>query len=94
MTLKSEGTSNKSGDGSPRAIKVRHDKRNLLRGAHAGEEPEFIVVALRFAPVLVDRGDQRLSFLDRERIDDRPILALHTCALQLARRIVLLGVIA
>ncbi len=74
-------------------IEVGHRERNLFRRSQAREEPKFIVVALRFAPVAVKRRNERLRLVNREWIDDGPILALDARALELARGIVQFGVI-
>ena len=66
-------------------IEVGYRERDLFRRPQSGKEPKFIVVALRFAPVAVKRRNERLGFVNRERIDDGPILALDTRALELAR---------
>jgi hypothetical protein len=69
-------------------IEVGHDERNLFRRSQSGEEPKLIIVALCFAPVAVKRRNERLGLVNRERIDDGPILALNARAFELARRIV------
>ncbi|HYL60098.1 MAG TPA: hypothetical protein VEU51_14605 [Candidatus Acidoferrales bacterium] len=75
-------------------IAVTDEQRDLLGRPQAREEPKLIVVALRFAPVSMDGGDQGLGLLDAERIDDRPILLGDAQAFEAGCRIVLLGRIA
>jgi len=59
---------------SPRCVEVRVEQNNLFRRAQAGKEPELVIVALGFAPIAMDRGDQPLSLVNGEGIDDRSIL--------------------
>lgn len=63
-------------------IAVRHPQGNLLRRAQAGEESEFIVVALRLAPVTMDRSNECFGLLDRKGIDYRAVLLRDAKALE------------
>src|SRR5690242_5918392 len=75
-------------------VAVRDEQRDLLGWTQAGEEAKFVIVALRRAPVAVQRGDERFRLLDRERVDDGPVLLYDAKALQTGGGIVLLRMIA
>jgi len=77
-----------------RDVEIGHEEGDLLGRARAGEEPELIVVALCFAPIPVDCGDERLRFLDLKRVDPGAVLLLNACAPQAIGGVVLLGIIA
>jgi hypothetical protein len=59
-----------------REIAVIHFERNFFGGSQAGKESKLVVVALRFTPIVVNRRDERLGFLDRKWIDLGTILLL------------------
>jgi len=63
-------------------IEVWHAEGNLLRWAQPGEESELVVVGLRFASVLADRGNQLLGLIDPEWIRPDPLLARHAAPTQ------------
>jgi hypothetical protein len=79
--------------GTPRGVEVCDRQRNLFGGAHAGEKSELVVVALRFTPLVMDCGDQRLGVLNPEWIGDGPVFPAHADALQPTRRVEFVGVI-
>ena len=49
------------------AVVVRDEECDLLGRSESGEEPELIVVALRFAPIPMERRNEPLGFLDQSR---------------------------
>jgi len=55
-------------------VVVRYDESNFFGWAESGEKAELIVVALSFAPIPMDGGDQDLCILNTEGIDRRPIV--------------------
>nr|WP_232831110.1 hypothetical protein [Peristeroidobacter agariperforans] len=66
----------------------------MLRGTQAREETKLIIVALRLAPITVDRSDQRFGLLNREWIRGRAIFLRQAKALEHRRRVALPGMIA
>ena len=78
----------------PGRIKIRNQERDLLRGAHSGEEAELIVVALPFAPIPTDCGDECFCVLNGEGIDFCPVLLQNARTLETGSRVVLLWLIA
>src|SRR5258708_26530032 len=79
---------------SPRNPNIGDHKRDLFGGPHSREEPELIIVALRLAPIAMDRGDERLRLLDIEWIDFCPIFLQYAGALEPKSRVVLFRVMA
>lgn len=73
--------------GAVGGIVVCHAQGNLFGGPKAGEEAQFIVVALGLAPVAMKSGDQHLRILKGERINRRAIALAHAGAFQRRRRI-------
>ena len=55
-------------------IGVCYDESNFFGRAEPGEEAKLIIVALGFAPILMDGSNQDLCILDTEGIDRRPIV--------------------
>ena len=51
-------------------IEVRNHESTLLGWTQSCEEPELVIVPLRFAPVPMDGGDERFGILNAEGIDD------------------------
>jgi hypothetical protein len=65
-----------------RGIVVRHDEGDLLGRAQPRKESEFVVVALRFAPVPMQGGNECFGILDAEGINRRPIFFSNSYASQ------------
>jgi len=66
-------------------------KTDFFGLSKAGEESKLIEVADRFAPLSVDTPDQRLGFLDAERIDLGAIFLAEPEGLQPLRWVALPG---
>lgn len=79
---------------SARGVVVRNAECDLLGRPEPGEEPELIIVALRLAPIPMERCKEPLGFLDAEGINYRPVFLADAGALEGYGGIAPLGAIA
>ncbi len=75
-------------------IVVCNAECDLLGRPEPGEEPELIIVALRLAPIPMERCNEPLGFLDVEGINHRPVFLADAGALEGDNGIALLRAIA
>jgi hypothetical protein len=61
-------------------------QRDLFGRPQSAEEPELVVVALRFTPIAMYRGDECLGVLDGEWANDRSVLLRTLAACTIRRR--------
>ena len=60
-------------DGPVDEIHIVEDQCNLLGWSESCEKPKLIVVALGFAPILVDAGNESLGVVNTERTNFGPV---------------------
>jgi hypothetical protein len=59
------------------SIVVAHGERDFFRRPKSGKKAELFVVAVGFAPVLMQRCDKHFRILDAEGINARTVLLAH-----------------
>src|SRR5438045_3907614 len=74
-------------------VVVGDDQGDLFGGSKSGEESQLIIVAMRFAPVVMEGGDEGLGVLNTERVDRWSILLAETRAPERRGRIAPLRIV-